>query len=199
MRAGNFFIVMLVAWLSGCASMNRVEQYDYQFDGESGQLAPVRLYINREQVMGSVQGGMVNVLYREIRATGAFFGAGSFMETPWVIDIELTWSSSGDAGSFIGAMASAASLGLVPSKHDQHYRAEVGIYENGLLVDQFTVEEESTMVLSAYNYAEAVSGETHATAMKNLALRIVEQLDQAETIPRIELLSDPPEQDSIST
>ena len=109
MRAGNFFIVMLVAWLSGCASMNRVEQYDYQFDGESGQLAPVRLYINREQVMGSVQGGMVNVLYREIRATGAFFGAGSFMETPWVIDIELTWSSSGDAGSFIGAMASAAS------------------------------------------------------------------------------------------
>lgn len=184
MRWGKLLILLLAAWLAGCASMNRVEQYDYRFDDQSGKFPPIRLYINREQVMSPVHAGMANALYQEIRATGAFFGSGAFVETPWVLDIQLNWSSGNAGGSFIGAMASAATLGIVPSRHEQLYKAEVGVYENGRLLDQFIVEQASTMVLSVYNYAEAASGDAHARAMKSLALRIVEQLEKSEILPR---------------
>ncbi len=192
-------IVLFAACLSACASLDHVEQYDYRFDHESGRFPPVRLYVNREQVMGPALAGMVNALYKEIRATGAFHGSSAFAETPWVIDIQLGWLAGNAAGSFIGMMASAATLGVLPSKHDQIYVAEVSVYQAGMLLEAFKIEEQSSMVMSVYNYAETVSGEAHQMAMKNIALRLVERLDKTGMLPRIQAPGEEPDPDFIRT
>lgn len=199
MRCSNVLTLLLAAWLSGCAGLDHVEEYDYRFDDGSGKFPPVRLYINREQVMAPVEAGLVNALYREIRSVGAFMGSGAFAETPWVIDIELNWSSGNSAGSFVGMMASAATLGVLPSKHEQVYVAEVSVYQAGVLLDTFMIEERSSLVLSVYNYAETVNGDAHRMAMKNVALRIVEQLERTGTLPRMRPSDDPSDPDSIRT
>ncbi|MCO5094292.1 MAG: hypothetical protein M9960_03590 [Xanthomonadaceae bacterium] len=192
MRISRLFILAVVAALCGCAKTTNIKPEQVVINSSEGQIAPVRVFINRRVPVARFYVSRLEAIESALKESGAFFDIGSHVDSPFILDIELSRGTNDTAGDTAGQILSAATLFLVPSKVHNFNELKVAVYAYGNIIKNYEFKQEYTQVLGLHNYNEvATNQDNEFLSIKNLVNKFVNALDADKLLPKVKLRSAP--------
>jgi hypothetical protein len=184
----RYATLALVCVLAGCATTATIEPEEVAINRAEGQFVPVRVFFNRSIPVLNNYVDRLEAVEAALKESRAFFDAGPYVDSPIILDIELSRGSYDTAVNFAGQMLSAATLFVVPTKTRSYNLLKVSVYAYGTLLKSYEFKQDFTQVLGVYNYRELVYNEDNEfLSIRNLVNQFVNALDTDNLLPKVKL------------
>ena len=188
MRYIKFAITLAALTLAACAKTAYIKPEKVELDLNQGQFVPVRTYLNRSTPVARFYVSRLEAVEASLKKSGAFFDVGPYVDSPVILDIELSRGTNDTAIDTASQLLSAATLFLIPTKANNYNELKVSVYAFGKLIKSYEFRQEYTQVVGLHNYNEVASDEGNEfLSIESLVNQFVNQLNQDNLLPKVKL------------